>query len=116
MWFINLEKTYSGHNRQKWPKKGNFRLINRSSCIEKPLGKLHALGNSVHTQFNTEQKVTTEFPDKQQPSMDRWLSFGGITTITNEPGPGIEPHFAKIMGNYCAQKRRREKEGGPLCC
>ena len=48
-------------------KKGNFRLINGSSCIEKPLGKLHTLGNSVHTQFNTEQIVTTEFPDKHQP-------------------------------------------------
>ena len=32
----------------------------------------------MYTQFNTGQR-------KQQPSMDRWLSFGGITTITNEP-------------------------------
>ena len=39
MWSIYLEKTYSGRNRQKWPKKkgGQLRLINGSSCIEKPL-------------------------------------------------------------------------------
>ena len=41
------------------------------------------------------KKLTTEFPDKQQLSVDRRLSFGGITIITNEPRPAIEPHFAR---------------------
>ena len=34
----------------------------------------------------------------QEPSVDRWLSFGGITIITNEPRSGIEPHFARLNG------------------
>ena len=46
--------------------------------------------------------------------MDRWLS-GGITIITDEPRSGIEPHFAKL-GNYCNQKRGKEKEDEQLCC
>ena len=42
--------------------------------------------------------------------MDRWLSFGDITTIANEPGPGIEPHFARLKwGILCTEKG--EKEG-----
>ena len=30
--------------------------------------------------------------------MDRWLNFGGITILTNEPTSGIEPHFTRING------------------
>ena len=41
-------------------------------------------------------KLIAKFPDKQHSSVDRWLSFGGITIITNEPGPGIELHFARL--------------------
>ena len=41
--------------------------------------------------------------------MDRWLSFGGITIITNEPGPGIEPHFARLnVKLLCTEKGERE--------
>ena len=41
--------------------------------------------------------------------MDRWLSFGGIVIITNEPGPGIEPHFKRLNGELlCTEKGERE--------
>ena len=36
--------------------------------------------------------------DKQQPSVDRYLSFGGIAIMTNEPISEIEPHFARLYG------------------
>ena len=39
--------------------------------------------------------------------MVRWLSFGGITTITNELGPGIEPHFARITVHRKGGERRK---------
>ena len=47
MWFINLEKTYSDHNKQKWPKKGHFRLIRGSNCIEKLFGKIASSGHGM---------------------------------------------------------------------
>ena len=30
--------------------------------------------------------------------MDRWLSFAGITIISNEPRSGLEPHFVRLNG------------------
>ena len=41
--------------------------------------------------------------------MEKWLSFGGITTITNELGPRIGPHFARLNGELlCTEKGERE--------
>ena len=44
------------------------------------------------------------------------MSFGGITTITNEPGPGIEAHVARLNEQLLCTEKGREKEGGQLCC
>ena len=54
--------------------------------------------------------LTTEFPDNQQPSIDRWMSFDGTTTITDEPGPGLGPQVARLNEELlCTEKG--EKEG-----
>ena len=46
-------------------------------------------------------------------SVDRWMSSGDLTTITNDPGPGIEPHSARLNGgNFFAQKRWGKKKVG----
>ena len=39
-----------------------------------------------------------------------WLSFGGITIITNEPRSGIEPHFARL-NRELLQTEKVEREG-----
>ena len=41
--------------------------------------------------------------------MDRWFSFDGITTITNEPGPGIEPHSCKVKWGINVHRKGRER-------
>ena len=51
--------------------------------------------------------MITKITDKQQPSVDRWLSFGDIITITNEPGPGIESHFARLKGELLYTEKER---------
>ena len=64
----------------------------------------------MHIQFNLcKPKLTTESPDKLQPSVDRWLSFGGITTITNERGPGIELCSDKVKWGIIVHRKKGER-------
>ena len=42
--------------------------------------------------------INYKFHGKQQLSVEKWLSFGGITIITNESRSGVEPHFVRLNG------------------
>ena len=42
-------------------------------------------------------------------SVDRRLSFGGITIMANEPRSGVETHFARLNGELL-QMEKVERE------